>query len=59
MRQFYRALSLLWLLRVAARGPGALMRYPDAQGDKAGHLSGLEPNLPGLRSLWAPKETVS
>jgi len=27
MRGIYRALSLFWLLRAAARGPGALMRY--------------------------------
>jgi len=27
MRQFYRALSLFWLLRAASRGPGALLRY--------------------------------
>jgi hypothetical protein len=27
MRQFYRALSLFWLLRAASLGPGALLRY--------------------------------
>ena len=27
MRWLYRALSLYWLLRAAARGPGALGRY--------------------------------
>jgi hypothetical protein len=27
MRQFYRALSLFWLLRAASRGPTYLLRY--------------------------------